>query len=315
VCYNTPMRNPTSHIVQIFVVATLLLSLIACSEAPEPVDPAYAAEVEEWRSGRLERLTADDGWLTLTGLYWLEPGENFFGSGEDNTVVLPDESVPSVAGQLVLGPDSVVTAIAAEGTDVNVNGEPLKEATLKTDVEGGPDVVTAGRIQFYIIAREGRLASRVKDPKAVTRTAFAGIEHFPINESFRVEARLEPYEAPREVAIPTVLGQDSLRVAAGVLHFDIGGVDHALEPYLSGPENERYFLIFRDATSAVTTYGAGRYLYASAVDEGGTTVLDFNLAYTPPCAFTPYATCPLPPPQNWLQVSIEAGEKYSGEAH
>jgi len=315
VCYNTPMRNPTSHIVQIFVVATLLLSLIACSEAPEPVDPAYAAEVEEWRSGRLERLTADDGWLTLTGLYWLEPGENFFGSGEDNTVVLPDESVPSVAGQLVLGPDSVVTAIAAEGTDVNVNGEPLKEATLKTDVEGGPDVVTAGRIQFYIIAREGRLAARVKDPKAVTRTAFAGIEHFPINESFRVEARLEPYEAPREVAIPTVLGQDSLRVAAGVLHFDIGGVDHALEPYLSGPENERYFLIFRDATSAVTTYGAGRYLYASAVDEGGTTVLDFNLAYTPPCAFTPYATCPLPPPQNWLQVSIEAGEKYSGEAH
>ena len=309
------MMKPDRLAVPLSIVVTLLLGLVACSDAPPPVDPAYAAEIEDWRSGRLERLTADDGWLTLTGLYWLEPGENFFGSSEDNTVVLPDESVPSVAGQLVLGPDGVVTAFAAEGTDVNVNGEPLTEATLKTDAEGKPDLVAAGRIEFYIIDREGRLAARVKDPKAVTRTAFVGIEHFPINESFRAEARLEPYEAPREVAIPTVLGQDSLRVAPGVLHFDIGGVDHALEPYLSGPENERYFLIFRDSTSAVTTYGAGRYLYASAVDEGGTTVLDFNLSYNPPCAFTPYATCPLPPPQNWLQLAIEAGEKYSGEAH
>ena len=314
-CYNTPMKMPTCPTVRLSIVVTLLLSLTACAQAPEPVDPAYAAEVEEWRDGRLERLTADDGWLTLTGLYWIEPGENFFGSGEDNTVVLPDESVPGVAGQLVLGPDGTVTAIADEGAVVNVNGEPLTESTLRTDVEGEPDVVTAGRIQFYIIAREGRLAARVKDPKAVTRTAFAGIEHFPINESFRVEARLESYEAPREVAIPTVLGQDSLRVAPGVLHFDIGGIDYALEPYLSGPENERYFLIFRDATSAVTTYGAGRFLYASAADEDGRTVLDFNLSYNPPCAFTPYATCPLPPPQNWLQASIEAGEKYSGEAH
>ena len=309
------MMKPDRLAVRLSIVVTLLLGLAACSEAPPPINPAYAAEVEEWRDGRLERLTADDGWLTLTGLYWLEPGENFFGSGEDNTVVLPDESVPGVAGQLVLGPDGTVTAIADEGAVVNVNGQPLTEATLKTDAEGKPDLVTAGRIEFYIIAREGRLAARVKDPKAVTRTAFAGIEHFPINESFRVEARLESYEAPREVAIPTVLGQDSLRVAPGVLHFDIGGVDYALEPYLSGPENERYFLIFRDSTSAVTTYGAGRYLYASAVDEGGTTVLDFNLSYNPPCAFTPYATCPLPPPQNWLQLAIEAGEKYSGEAH
>jgi hypothetical protein len=314
-CYNTPMETPTSHTCRLSIVVTLLISLTACAQAPAPVDPAYAAEVEEWRNGRLERLTAADGWLTLTGLFWLEEGENTFGSAEDNPVVIPDGIVPGVAGQLVIGSDRVVTAEAGEGAEVYVNGERLTEAKLKTDATGQPDVVTAGRIQFYIIAREGRLAARVKDPKAVTRTAFAGIEHFPINESFRVEARLEPYEAPREVAIPTVLGQDSLRVAPGVLHFDIDGVDYALEPYLSGPENERYFLIFRDATSAVTTYGAGRFLYASAVDEDGRTVLDFNLSYNPPCAFTPFATCPLPPPQNWLQASIEAGEKYSGEAH
>jgi uncharacterized protein (DUF1684 family) len=297
------------------IVITLLLSLTACTEAPPPVDPAYAAEIEEWRSGRLERLTADDGWLTLTGLYWLEPGENLFGSGEDNAVVLPDASIPIIAGQLVLGPDGSVNAVADDEAGVKVNGEPMTEATLKTDAGGQPDVVTAGRIQFYLIEREGRLAARVKDPEASTLIAFSGIEHFPIRESFRVEAHLEAYDDPKEVAVPTVLGQDTTYVAPGVLRFTVDGVEHTLEPYLSGPENQSYFLIFRDATSAVTTYGAGRFLYTSAADENGTTVLDFNLAYNPPCAFTPYATCPLPPPQNWLQVAIEAGEKYSGEAH
>jgi len=309
------MTYGTSHSLRNLTVLTLLISLTACAQAPAPVDPAYAAEIEEWRSGRLERLTADDGWLTLTGLYWLEPGKNLFGSGEDNAVVLPDASIAIVAGQLLLGPDGSVTAIAGEAADIKVNDEPLTEATLKSDAEGKPDVVTAGRLQFYIIDREGRLAARVKDPEASSRTAFSGIEHFPISETFRVEARLEAYEAPKEVAVPTVLGQDTRYIAPGMLHFAIDGVEYSLEPFLSGPENESYFLIFRDATSAVTTYGAGRFLYASSAGEDGKTVLDFNLAYNPPCAFTPYATCPLPPPQNWLQVSIEAGEQYHGEAH
>lgn len=309
------MKTAISPFVCLLVVATLLLSLSACSEAPTPVDPAYADEVEEWRSGRLERLTAKDGWLTLTGLYWLEEGENTFGSAEDNPIVIPDGSVPGVAGQLEIGSDRVVTAKAGEGAEIYVNGERLTEATLKTDVTGRPDVITAGRAQFYIIDRDGRLAARVKDPKAATLTEFAGIDHFPISETYRVEARLEAYEAPKEVAVPTVLGQDTKYTAPGVLHFSIDGAEHTLEPFLSGPEGKSYFLIFRDATSAVTSYGAGRFLYASAADENGTTILDFNLAYNPPCAFTPYATCPLPPPQNWLQLSIEAGEKYSGEAH
>jgi uncharacterized protein (DUF1684 family) len=309
------MRKPTSPIVRSSILLVALFCAVSCSEAPPPVDSAYAAEVEEWRSGRLERLTADDGWLTVTGLYWLEPGENSFGSAPDSTVVLPDPSVSASAGILVLADDGKVLASAAEGSGVAINGAPLGTAVLKTDADGKPDVITAGRIQFYIIDREGRLAARVKDPEAATLTAFAGIEHFPISESFRVHARLEAYEEPKEVPVPTVLGQDTTYVAPGVLHFAIDGAEHTLEPYLSGPEGESYFLIFRDATSAVTTYGAGRFLYSSAAGEDGTTVLDFNLAYSPPCAFTPYATCPLPPPQNWLQIPIEAGEKYSGEAH
>ena len=297
------------------ILAGLSLNLAACTEAPAPVDPEYAAEIEEWRAKRLARLTADDGWLTLTGLYWLDQGENLFGSADDNAVVLPDDNVSAVAGRLVLGPDGSITAIAEEGAGVTVNDEPLTEVRLKTDAEGAPDIVTAGRIRFYIINREGRLGARVKDPEAAARKTFGGIDHFPIDGSWRVEARLEPYDSPREVAVPTELGQDATYVAPGVLHFTIDGEEQSIEPYFSGPENERYFLIFRDATSAVTTYGAGRFLYTSAIDEGGTTVVDFNLAYNTPCAFTPHATCPLAPPQNWLQVSIEAGEKFSGESH
>jgi uncharacterized protein (DUF1684 family) len=280
-----------------------------------PVDPDYVAEVEEWRRARLERLTADDGWLTLTGLYWLERGHNSFGSGDMNPVVLPDASVPEVAGRIVVGDDGVVIVIAEPEAEIYVNRKVISETTLKTDADGPPDIVTAGRVQFFIIDRDGRLAARVKDPEALTRRTFAGIEYFAIDPSFRVAARLEPYDAPREVAVPTELGIDTTYVSPGLLRFTIDGKEQSLEPYFSGPQNERYFLLFRDATSAVTTYGAGRFLYTSAVDETGTTVIDFNLAYNPPCAFTPYATCPLAPPQNWLQASIEAGEKYSGQAH
>ncbi len=297
------------------LILVAVLVAVSCTEAPTPVDPAYAAEIDEWRNARLARLTADDGWLSLTGLYWLEPGENRFGSAENGAVVLPDQTVSDIAGLLIVGPDGTVIVFAEEGAGVEINGEPFTETTLRTDAEGKPDIVTAGRIQFHIIDREGRLAARVKDPEAPSRLAFDGIEHFPIDPAYRVEARLEPYDEPREVAIPTVLGQDTTMLAPGVLRFTLNGAEQTLEPYQDSPDDDSYFLIFRDGSSAVTTYGAGRFLYADAAGAGGTTVLDFNLAYNPPCAFTPYATCPLPPPQNWLQVSIKAGEMYSGEAH
>jgi uncharacterized protein (DUF1684 family) len=292
-----------------------LFGVIACSEAPPPVDPQYSAEIEEWRKARLARLTSDDGWLTVTGLYWLERGHNAFGSDEENPVVLPDASLPPVAGSIVVGENGVVILTAELTANVFVNGKVISETVLKTDAEGSPDIVVAGRIQFYVIDRGGRLAARVKDPKSPTRTSFKGIDHYPIDPSMRVLARLEAYDSPREVAVPTEIGNDTTYLAPGVLRFTIAGHELTLEPFLSGAENERYFLLFRDGTSGVTTYGAGRFLYSSAVDESGKTILDFNLAYNPPCAFTPHATCPLPPPQNWLQAPIEAGEMFSGEVH
>jgi len=315
VCYNTPMNIRTPFAFRCAAVAALVFIAVACTEAPEPVDPAYAAEIDAWRNQRLERLTADDGWLTLTGLYWLEPGENRFGSAPDGAVVVPDESVPEIAGLLVVAEDGTVVAFGEEGAGIKINGEILKSAVLATDAQGSPDVVTAGRVSFYIIDREGRLGVRVKDPEAMTRLTFAGIEHFDINPAYRVEARFEAYAEPRQVAIPTVLGQDTSMLALGVLRFSINGEEQVLEPYVGSPEDESLFLIFRDRTSGTTTYGAGRFLSADAPGDDGTTVLDFNLAYNPPCAFTPYATCPLPPPQNVLDVAIEAGEQFRGDAH
>ena len=230
-CYNTPIMNPASLAVRSSILVAVLVAAVACTGAPEPVDPTYAAEVDQWRTERLARLTADDGWLTLTGLYWLEPGENRFGSAGDGAVVLPDPSVPDIAGLLILGPDGTVIVFAEEDAGVQINGEPLTETTLRTDAEGSPEIVTAGRIRFYIIDREGRLAARVKDPEAPSRLDFDGIEYFPIDPAYRVEARLEPYEAPREVAIPTVLGEDTTMLAPGVLRFTLNGSELTLEPY------------------------------------------------------------------------------------
>jgi uncharacterized protein (DUF1684 family) len=310
------MKKSHHSVVRLTIVTFLLVTLAACSGAPAPeaTDPAYQAEIEEWRAERLARLTADDGWLTLSGLYWLEPGRNTFGSAPGNTVVVPDPTVPGEAGILALGDDGDVIVSVPDGSSVTINGEALGTERLKTDADGKPDVIFAGRAQFYIIKRGDKLGARVKDPEAPTRLAFAGIDHFPINPAYRVEATLEPYDELREVAIPTVLGQDSTMLAPGVLRFTLNGTEMTLEPYVGSADAESYFLIFRDGTSAVTTYGAGRFLSADAAKDG-TTTLDFNLAYNPPCAFTPYATCPLPPPQNWLSAPIEAGEKYSGEAH
>jgi len=309
------MMKTTTIAVRFSIILVVLIGALACSEAPIEVEPFYAAELEAKRNERLARLTAEDGWLSLTGLYWLEPGENRFGSAEDGSVVLPDSSVPEIAGLLLVGPNSEVIAFGEEGAGVEINGEPLTEAVLKTDADGPPDVITAGRIQFYIIDREGRLGARVKDPEAPTRLAFEGISYFPTDPSFVVDATFEPYEEPREVAIPTVLGTDTTMRAFGVLHFSIGGRGLTLEPYAESAEDKTLFLIFRDQTSGDTSYGAGRFLSADAPGDDRTTVLDFNLAVNPPCAFTPYATCPLPPPQNILDVPIEAGEMYSGPAH
>ncbi len=172
-----------------------------------------------------------------------------------------------------------------------------------------------GRVLFYLISRGDRVGVRVKDPESPTRRDFPGLEHYPVNPAFRVTASFEPYPEPKEVAIPTVIDEPSMMLAPGLLRFEIGGTPVSLEPYVSTPEELTLFIVFRDATSGETTYGAGRFLDAEIVEGSSEVVLDFNLATNPPCAFTPFATCPLPTPENTLFVAIEAGERFESPVH
>jgi len=292
-----------------------VLAAAACDRRP-PADPAYVAALETWRAERLAALTAEEGWLTLIALAWLEPGDNRFGSGPGNRVVLPGRGVPPVAGTLTLGADGAVVLRTAPEAGVTVDGESVAEARLRSDREGKPQTVAVGAVRFRIIERGGRKAVRARDPNNPARAEFAGIEYFPVDPRLRVAARFEPYPHPREVRVPSHQGPDQTMLAAGLVRFELDGRPLALEPLAASREPEEFFFVFRDATAGTATYGAGRFLDAELPDPAtGAVILDFNRAYNPPCAFTPFATCPLPPPQNVLAVRIEAGEMMRGGGH
>jgi hypothetical protein len=198
---------------------------------------------------------------------------------------------------------------AAE-VEVTVDGESPPDRALREDITGDPDVVELGRLRMHLIRRGDRIGLRVKDPQSPTRTGFRGLDYYPIDPEFRVVARFAPHPRPEPVEVPTVAGTTAEMLIPGRLIFELDGQSLSLDPLVESPEERELFLIFRDETSGRETYGAGRYLYATL--EDGRAVVDFNRAYNPPCAFSPYATCPLPPRSNRLSVAIRAGEKAYG---
>ncbi len=289
----------------------LLLAAWGCSACGAPSsDSGYDDEIREYRRGREERLAAPDGWLSLIGLFWLEEGPNRFGSEAGLPIALPDGAAPPVAGNLTLEGEEVRLQVGP-GVVITIDGEPVSQRVLRDDSEGPPDALELGRLRMYVIRRGSRVALRVKDPEAPTRKQFAGLDYFAIDPAYRVRAVFEAYAEPRQVEIPTVNGTASEMLVPGTLEFTLEGQSLTLEPLISEPDQTELFLIFRDETSGTETYGAGRYLYADL--EDGYAFVDFNKAYNPPCAFTPYATCPLPPRSNRLAVAIRAGEKRYGE--
>ncbi len=284
--------------------ATLVL-VAATSLATQ--DPK--ADHAKWRQERLDRLKSEEGWLSLVGLHWLTEGENLIGTDPSAKVPFPAGMGPGKAGALILEGGKVRLKVA-EGSPLTVNGAPAADGPLRTDADGKPDVLKLAGRSFFVIRRGEKVGVRVKDPKSPVRTGFKGIEMYPFDPALRVMAAFEPYKEPKMVQIPTVIGISEPMKAWGRVTFTLKGKHLSLEPVDEG--DGRLFFIFRDATNGRTTYPAGRFLYAEPAKDGKV-ILDFNRSYNPPCAFTRFATCPLPPPQNVMKVAIKAGEKNYGE--
>jgi uncharacterized protein (DUF1684 family) len=292
-------------------LAVGLLLLTGCG-GQDGADPAYRASLDEWHAGRLERLQAEDGWLTLVGLHPLVPGTHTVGAAADRDLVL-DAAVPDRVGTLAVTADALSftpepgVAVMADG--VAVTGT----VALASDADGAPTVLQLGSVRGHVIARGDRMFLRVKDSASPVRRDFAGIDRFPVDEAWRVTARLETAGMPPTVPISNVLGQVEQQPSPGVLVFELDGRPYRLIP--TGQPGERMFIVFGDRSNGHDTYGGGRYLSADPPDAEGRVVLDFNRATNPPCAFTPYATCPLPPRENLLPVAVTAGEKAWGGHH
>ncbi len=292
-----------------FVLFTMLLLMLAACGPEKFNEKQYREEVESWHRKRIENLKKADGWLTLEGLFWLEQGDNTFGAADGNALVFP-EGMPDRMGRFVLS-DTVVTVHIEPGVEVTSADAMLREGELKADVTGAPTILKWKSYSWYVIKRQEKYGIRLKNSASPVLAGFKGIERFPVDIKWRVPARLVPHKDKTTIPVPNVLGQIVNEPSPGSLLFTIGDREFSLDP-VAAAGDEEYFIVFADASNGETTYGAGRFLTVPRVNEEGMTWIDFNRAYNPPCVFTPYATCPLPPAQNRLDIAVTAGEKVWG---
>jgi hypothetical protein len=290
--------------------ALTMCGMLATALLGASTTAGYRAEIEKWRQDRETRLKSDGGWLTVSGLFWLKEGPNRFGSDPSSDIVLP-AGAPAAAG--VFEHRAGRTIVRAErGTSATVEGRAVTEMEMAPDSSDNPTVLALGDLTMFVVQRGEKFGIRLKDKNSRMRREFTGLKWYPIQPDYRVTATYTEYDPPKQIPIPTVLGTTENMASPGYLTFKLRGKTLRLDPVLEDPDARDLFIIFRDQTSGDTTYGAGRFLYADK-PVNGKVVLDFNQAYSPPCAFTPFATCPLPPPQNRLAVRLEAGEmKYGG---
>ena len=261
---------------------------------------SYLADLGAWRAKHEEDLKGPNGWLSVGGLFWLHEGPNVLGSDPHSDVILP-EGAPKRAGVITFSGGKV----SFDPADKNFAG---KRGPLRIDADGRPDVLEISGVQLTMIRRGEKTGVRMRDPNAATRRSFPGLKWFAADEAWRVKAQWTAYPEPRKIAITNVLGMTDQEPSPGYAEFTIRGQKLRLEPVL---EDDHLFFIFKDQTSGRTTYGAGRFLYAD-MPKDGAVILDFNRAENPPCAFTAFATCPLPPRQNALAAAIESGEMNFG---
>jgi hypothetical protein len=278
-------------------------------------DVAYVTEIEAWHAERLKNLRSESGWLTLVGRHELRPGVNTLGSAAGVDVRLVATAPPRL-GTLTVGADGILFT-PEPGVPVFLGDRPdsllADPVAVRTDAAENPTVLGTGTLSFHVIERGDQHFLRVKDRDSAVRRDFRGINRFTVDPDWRVTAHLERHDPPRTIAITNALGQVSEETTPGTLVFELRGRRCRLTP--TGAPGEELFIVFADETTGKSTYGGGRFLSADPPDADGTVVLDFNRAVNPPCVFTPYATCPLPPEENRLPLAVEAGEMTWGQGH
>lgn len=282
-------------------------------EAEMDLPADYTAETEAWQSKREESIRSRDGWLSIAGFAWLDPGETTIGSGSEPRLPLPDESLPPIAATLtVTRTDSLAYTLRAEVDGVvTVDERTLKAGEsipLSPDASGSATRFTLGRVTAWVLERGGNPALRLKDPESPLFEQLQGLEFFPIDPGWVIDAKFDRFAEPIQMEVPSVLGYMDTTSCYGEVVFDHEGERYTLWPMSDSADDKELFLVFSDGTSGPETYGGGRFLVAT-VEDDDTVRLDFNRAYNPPCAYNPFTTCPLPPEQNELEFPIEAGEK------
>ncbi len=317
------MPKRTTVIIGGFFTASLLL--LACESTPPPAlssPEEHRSEIERWEARRVEGLEEPDSWLSVVGLFWLAPGENTIGSDERMAVALPGEGVPGFLGTLTLrgqgsfefeyAPGVQAEAAAADAVPSPDSGTPV---SFRVDSpEGGP-VFRWGTLSWFVIERYGEYAVRLRDSAAPALRDFHGLETFPVSTDWRILGHFDRYDPPREIATPNVLDVPSTSLSPGAVVFQVDGEEYRLD-VTGDADASSYFIVFGDETNGEETYAGGRFLGVAAPTAGDWIVIDFNRAYNPPCVFTPYATCPVPPEQNKLPIRVEAGERmYYGASH
>lgn len=292
-----------------FLLTILLASLSFYSCKNETLDakgsPEYFDEIKKWDARRIERLKADDGWLNLVGRTWLKPGENKFGSAKDNDVLIESDKVPDYMGVFVFE-DSTVTMKVMDGVEILYDGKPVTEMIMIGDGNKDITVFQYGSIKWNLIVRNELYGIRFRDLESELVKNFSGIERFPVNEDWRINAKFEAYDPPKKISVPNVLGQIDEEPSPGAILFTKDNEIYRLEAV---DADDKLWFIFADGTSGEETYGGGRFLYTEKADSNGIVIVDFNKAYNPPCVLTKFATCPLPPKENYISLRITAGEK------
>jgi uncharacterized protein (DUF1684 family) len=300
----TRFQYPTLILV---IILILFEVLVGCSSNERQTKAEYAKEVNDWHQVRIDNLLGPEDWLKLAGLYELKEGKHSFGSDSTNSFVFPPKAASTIG--TITKDDTTITVNVKNGVIVTHNQDTVSEVTMTPGNARSGTVLKHGSLVWYLLDRRGDYYIRLTDEQHPNLAAFDGIERFPIDPKWKIKAEFKPFENPKPITVPDVLNEGMPDTLYGMLEFSFDGKEYSLAPLNHPGKDDKFFIIYGDKTNGESTYGGGKYIYIPTPNEENVTYIDFNKSYNPPCVFTEYATCPLPPTQNRLPIAIPAGEK------